>query len=218
MRRISLVCCALVSVLFTAALPASAQSVPSVVVIVSDGAKGAEIACPIGRTVRVRLEGRDAANKVVAIDPKKIEWASPKSTAFEFNTDSGYAYIVARKDAFDTGEEPSSMLSAKYLGRSAAVVLHSVINVEGKWQLKVTSDVINLNLRQSGRWVVDNKGRRGTIHGKVLRLRIEHEIRVIGIPITLTLHPVVEFTSRTEGVGTVKVPNKIEKLYVTKLP
>lgn len=219
MRKLVTALCAAAAAFITSApFTAGAQSAPDSIVIVGEGTKGAQIAIPRGTTVAVRVEGRDKAGKPVALDPAKIAWRAAKNRSFSAKVENGVIRVTAERDAFDAdGKEPGAMLFATYEGKTAGVMVYAVLNVEGKWHLSVTGDELDLDLKQSGRWVKDDKGRRGTIRGKILTLRIVHVIRVIGIPISLTLHPVVTFTSRTGGTGTVEIPNKTEKFDVTKL-
>ena len=193
-------------------------SAPDSILIIGEGMKGAEISIPRDTTTPIRVEGRDAAGKPVPIDPAKVVWHATKNRSFRGRLENGKVLVTALQDAFDVGSEPTAMLSAEYEGHTAAVVLCAVLNLEGKWRLEVTTDVINLDLKQSGRWVKDDHGEKGTITGTKLALRVTHEISVIGIPITLTLYPDVTLTSRTGGVGTVDVPNKTEHFKVTKTP
>lgn len=193
------------------------------VVIIGEGAKGAEISIPRDTTVAIRVEGRDVANKPVPLDPSLIAWRASSGfgtvRSFSSRLEGGKVHVTAIRDAFDSedGKEPSTMLFANYQDMTAGVVLFAVLNAEGQWRLYVNRDVINLNLRQSGRWIEDKKGRKGTIKDKNLVIKVTEIISVLGIPVTKTLYPKINFTSREAGTGTVEVPFKTEKLTVKKV-
>jgi hypothetical protein len=198
---------------------AAAQSSPTSVVIVGEGMKGASISLPTGQIVPIRLEGQDKDGKPVLIDTAKIVWRVTGGRSFAWRQENGQLRIRAKRDAFDAadGKEPEGMIFATYGALTAGVKIYSSLYVVGKWRISVHSDKIDVNIvRQSGRWVVDDKGQKGEINGRTLTLHIWADLRVFG---RTEVWPYVSFTSRTTGTGKVYVNALVgtEKFTITKV-
>lgn len=205
--------------LFHIASAAAAQSSPTTVVIAGEGMKGASITCPVGQVIPIRLEGQDKDGKPVLIDVTKIKWRVTGGRNFSWKQENGLLRVRAKRDAFDTtdGSEPEGMIFATYGSLTAGIRLFATPYLIGKWRITVNKDKIDINVvRQSGRWIVGDKGQKGQIDGKTITLDLWADLRVIG---RTHVWPVVTLKTRTAGTGKVYVHPLVgtESFTITKI-
>lgn len=161
------------------ATPVDAQAVPNSMTIagdgIGDGAWRSFAAIPVGKTVKIRLVGKDKKGMAMKLNSRLIVWKmKARHKDFSMTVVNGVARITAHADAFgrlgtapkkcpkpESCTEPTTWLMANYGSLTVGVQLLGAMDAVGKWTIHSGKDRIPVHIvHQSGRWVVDSKGQK----------------------------------------------------------
>ncbi len=136
-----------------------------------------ELPIPKGKSVPVKIVGRDAAGNETDLDLGALQWkmTDESNTLVEVKPLGNAFLVTGLRDWFEwpLPNEPSSTVTVSYGTTSATVTARVIVNVTGTWSVSVDDRVSKeIKLSQQGRGVILYNGTTAEIKGRIDKVAI----------------------------------------------